>query len=202
MDDGVKDLQSDPIAFGHDHYCCEGVKNDFQKVVDRFLSSDSVRYEDFLHIWQDMHFYHIFRGRESDLQLRQFAQEALKLACELWIESADFQIQVCGLYLMYGLYFSQPVAPKAKIRMTLPMWHGAQEFIKSVKQYNHLDVEYIYMRLILNKAFHFVAAISNVNEIATADYRRQRLLASTKKSSLANQKTMVQELLEPDNFLN
>ena len=72
MSDTISDAgSSQEFALKFDHYCAEGVKNDFQKIVDKFLLSDSVRYEDFLRIWQDMRMVHIFRGRRTELKLKE-----------------------------------------------------------------------------------------------------------------------------------
>ncbi|GFR97857.1 snRNA-activating protein complex subunit 1 [Elysia marginata] len=67
----------------------------------------------------------------------------------------QFQVRVGGLYLMYAVYQIQPISPKAKIRLTSQQWDDALYFQQQAKLQSHLDVVYIFNRLIQEQAFQF-----------------------------------------------
>jgi hypothetical protein len=56
-------------------YIAAGVKTDCQTLLERFTATGSVRFKEFVKIWQDMKFSCIYCGRESFAELYEFTEE-------------------------------------------------------------------------------------------------------------------------------
>ncbi|XP_047657930.1 snRNA-activating protein complex subunit 1a isoform X3 [Tachysurus fulvidraco] len=104
-------------------------KSDCEELLRRFQQTKSVRYEEFASIWRVMDFSSVYY----------------------------FQIRVGALYMLYGLYFTQLVSPKEKISIALKDWMSVQNFVADAVDCQHLDVVYIYRKLVSEKAFFYSA---------------------------------------------
>ncbi|XP_043093516.1 snRNA-activating protein complex subunit 1a isoform X2 [Puntigrus tetrazona] len=132
-------------------------KSDCEELLGRFQQTESVRYEEFCAIWREMDFSSVFFGCPSIHEKRCFTQLALTVAYRYVLPPYSFQIRVGGLYVIYGLYNTQLIWPKEKIRVALKDWYDVQKLINDAKGCQHLDVVYIFKRLLSSKAFCFTA---------------------------------------------
>ncbi|KAJ9578619.1 hypothetical protein L9F63_005109 [Diploptera punctata] len=96
-------------------YIAAGVKTDSKRLLEKFQKTGSVRFEEFAKIWQEMNFSCIYCGRESFAELYEFIEEVLKIAKEFFLPPNNLQTRLCGLYLLYGLYYKQPTIEGALI---------------------------------------------------------------------------------------
>ncbi|XP_074660331.1 snRNA-activating protein complex subunit 1-like [Tubulanus polymorphus] len=142
------------IASSHTTGGC--IRLDLQKLCRRFVSSDSIRYEQFAEIWRDMKMPQIFWGRRMKESLIEFIEETFVVAKE-FLSFKSFQANLCGLYLLYGLYHTQPHVPKLKILMEPEQWKCYLKFLDLVTKKGHLDIEFIMRKMILSKCFYFSA---------------------------------------------
>ncbi|PSN41212.1 hypothetical protein C0J52_04179 [Blattella germanica] len=90
------------------HYIAAGVRADCKVLIEKFIKKNSVRFQDFLQIWKEMHFPCIYSGRPSFAELYEFVEEVLLIAKEFFLPPNNLQTRICGLYLLYGLYYMQP----------------------------------------------------------------------------------------------
>lgn len=134
-----------------------GVKVDCETLLSRFQETDSVRFENFLEIWKDMKFSHIYLGGMRSLEMVNFTKDALSAACLYFLPPYTFQIRVGALYLLYGLYNTQLCRPKEKIRLSLKDWHEVENFCQDLISAQHLDAAHIFRQMRVNRAFHFTA---------------------------------------------
>ncbi|XP_063296418.1 snRNA-activating protein complex subunit 1 [Pelobates fuscus] len=132
-----------------------GVKVDCETLLSRFQETDSVRFEDFLKMWQDVKFSNIFLGGMRSLEMNKFTKESFAVACLYFLPPYTFQIRVGALYLLYGLYNTQLCQPKQKIRIALKDWHELESFHQDLLNAQHLDAVYIFRQMRLSRAFHF-----------------------------------------------
>lgn len=139
-----------------------GVRTDFEALLQRFTETDSVRYEEFAEIWKDMKFSQIYAGRQDDREAQDFVDECLKIALKFYLPPCSFQIRVGGLYILYGIYFTQPILRKRKIRVIPDIWNKILEFQAEAHLQEHLDVEFIFHKLRYFEAFEFCATESHV----------------------------------------
>lgn len=134
-----------------------GVKHDFETLLHRFASASTVRYAKFAEIWKEMKFSLYCAGRETFREAREFVEECFKIAVQFWLPPSSFLVRAGALYLLYGLYYFQLVAPKVKIRITAKDWQSVVEFQDEAREQQHLDLDYIFQKLLVDKAFIFAA---------------------------------------------
>ncbi|KAK7148257.1 hypothetical protein R3I93_012555 [Phoxinus phoxinus] len=133
------------------------VKADCEELLARFQATESVRYEQFLEVWRDMNFSSIFYSKPEANERRMFARLIMSVASPYFFPPYTFQIRVAGLYLLYGLFNSQLITPKEKIRIALKDWEDAMQFQRDAVNAQHYDVLYIFRKLLSDKAFYFTA---------------------------------------------
>ncbi|KAK3108890.1 hypothetical protein FSP39_018062 [Pinctada imbricata] len=134
-----------------------GVRSDFEQLLQRFTDTETVRYENFAAIWRDMKMTFLFAGRLNDRETREFTEDCLHIALQYYLPPYNFQVRVGGLYLLYGLYMTQPLVVKAKIRVTPEKWDSIVEFQGEAHRQEHLDVDYVFHKLRVVRAFLFCA---------------------------------------------
>ncbi|XP_026147033.1 snRNA-activating protein complex subunit 1a [Carassius auratus] len=133
-------------------------KSDCEELLGRFQQTESVRYEAFSAIWRKMDFSSVFySGTQSDHEKRSFTRLTFTIAYRYILPPYSFQIRVGGLYMIYGFYNTQSIWPKEKIRIALKDWYDVKKLIADAKSCQHLDVVYVFKRLLSSKAFCFTA---------------------------------------------
>lgn len=142
-------------------YIALGVKTDCQNLLKKFIATKSVRFKEFVKIWQDMKFSCIYCGQESFAELYEFIEEVLKIAKEFFLPPNPLQTRLCGLYLLYGLYYKQPTIEDGdylvKIRLNFKEWQDSYNLMKLVCDEQHYDALFIFNKLLAENAFHFCA---------------------------------------------
>lgn len=140
-------------------YIASGVKTDCQKLLEKFTATGSVRFKEFVQIWKDMKFSCIYCGRESFAELYEFIEEVLKIAKDFFLPPNPLQTRLCGLYLLYGLYYKQPTVEGkdylVKIRLNLKEWEDSNSLMDTVREERHYDALFIFSKLVAENAFHF-----------------------------------------------
>jgi hypothetical protein len=63
------------IADMNSNYIAAGVKTDCHNLLKKFIATESVRFKEFVKIWQDMHFSCIYSGQVSFAELYEFTEE-------------------------------------------------------------------------------------------------------------------------------
>ncbi|RXN15212.1 snRNA-activating complex subunit 1-like protein [Labeo rohita] len=111
-------------------------KSDCEELLGRFQQTESVRYEEFSAIWREMDFSTVFFGTDSDHEKRSFTRLTFTIAYRYILPPYSFQI---------------------RIRIALKDWYDVQKLIADAKSCHHLDVVYIFKRLLSSKAFCFTA---------------------------------------------
>ncbi|XP_071948274.1 snRNA-activating protein complex subunit 1-like [Antedon mediterranea] len=134
-----------------------GVKTDCEQLLDAFVKTENVRYEDFVNIWKRMNFSFIYFGLKNQVDQRDFTEEAFQVATTFLMSPYTFQVRIGALYLLYGLYFTQIQDPKIKIRIALNNWQELIALYEDIQKQRHLDAEYVYLRLKFDKAFMVTA---------------------------------------------
>ncbi|KAL8615808.1 hypothetical protein ACOMHN_048516 [Nucella lapillus] len=87
----------------------------------------------------------------------QFMEECMKVAVKMFLPPYGFQARVGALYLLYGLYLTQPCLPKVKIRVTREDWEHVKSLEDEFKRQSHHDTNFILQKLLLDGAFYFCA---------------------------------------------
>lgn len=91
-------------------------------------------------------------------------KDTLKITAEyIYDTDLDLEVRTAALYTIYGLYHHQMNRPRTKIPMTPTQWIQILQFIDTINQAEHVDVEYVFRHLLHSDAFEF----SSVYEIET-----------------------------------
>ncbi|CAL1536360.1 unnamed protein product [Lymnaea stagnalis] len=143
-----------------------GVRTDFKRLMNAFLKVNTVRYEQFSKVWREKNMSFLCAGRHTEREAREFIEKILLIAREYFLPPFQFQVRVGGLYLLYGIYQIQPLLPKVKIRITPSQWTDIVYFQEQAAQQNHLDVVYIFNRLLQEQAFHFCYTPDEISHFA------------------------------------
>ncbi|XP_019635016.1 PREDICTED: snRNA-activating protein complex subunit 1-like [Branchiostoma belcheri] len=134
-----------------------GLRTDCERLLQLFTETNSVRYEQFSALWRQTNFSLIHYGRKEAREQKEFIEGAFQIVQNFLLPPYSFQVRVGALYLLYGLYYTQLNNPKVKIRMTLKMWCELLVFHQEVTEQQHLDVDFIFRTLRMDKAFLFTA---------------------------------------------
>ncbi|XP_047441408.1 snRNA-activating protein complex subunit 1-like [Mugil cephalus] len=130
---------------------------DVEELLARFQLTDSVRYEDFSAIWRGMGFSDVFVGITSMIEMKRFCRICMATALKYFLPPYSYQIRVGGLYLMFGFYHAQLASPPVTVRLPLKDWPHVQTFLRDTVDSGHLDVVYIFQKLVADKAVHYAA---------------------------------------------
>lgn len=142
--------------FYSDFYCGP-LAEDVEELLARFQLTDSVRYGAFSAIWRQMGLSDVFFGVGRLGEMKRFTRTTLATAMKYFLPPYSYQIRVGGLYLLFGFYHSQLAVPKMQIRLALRDWASVQKFLKESVESGHLDVVYIYQKLVATRAIHYTA---------------------------------------------
>lgn len=170
-----------------------GVRTDFEALLQKFTETESVRYEEFAAIWRDMKFSLLFAGRQDDREVQDFVDECFKIALKFCLPPHNFQIRVGGLYILYGIYCTQPTVKRRKIRVTQDIWNKILEFQSEAHQQEHLDVEFIFHKLRYHEAFHYCATESYVYP-----NKSDTVIDVTTREEFREEQSMLYELFSTD----
>lgn len=139
-----------------------GVNADFEKLLQQFTATETVRFEKFSEIWRELKMSFIFAGRDSERECREYTEEMMRWALKYLLPPYNFQVRVGGLYLLYGLFNQQPLVRKVRIRVTPEKWKEIIDFQTEARRQQHLDVNYVFQRLRFDDAFCYTATETEV----------------------------------------
>nr|XP_037285255.1 snRNA-activating protein complex subunit 1-like isoform X2 [Rhipicephalus microplus] len=146
-----------------------GFQTDMDTLLRKFMAEESIRYSTFSKVWKAMKFSLVFCGRK-DQELRLFFEEIAAIILQLWAPTCSFREKVFGLYMLYGVYASQPILPKLKIRLRLADWEQSEVVLRIATREQHLDICYILYRMRLEHCFHIVALLSQQLQLFHQNY--------------------------------
>ncbi len=98
----------------------------------------------------------IFCGRQHDRELHEFSEDLLELVKRRALAPETVGVRAAALYLLYALYFRQPLVPKLKVRITLSEFRDVSDFVGELREGQHWDLVYVWARLLQNHAFSYV----------------------------------------------
>ncbi|XP_058116934.1 snRNA-activating protein complex subunit 1 [Anopheles coustani] len=134
-----------------------GFREDCSKFLMDFAKLGSPSFQSFCQEWKRTNFQYIFCGRSTVFELVDYTSEIFYIVKQFF-KCCQIQLERIGaFYLLYALYFKQPIFLFCKIRITLDDWRAMKEFIKV--PYNGCEVPQmaaILWKLFKAEAFQFV----------------------------------------------
>lgn len=133
-------------------YPAAGFQDDVAKLLQRFVATKSIRFEEFLKVWKASNFTFIFLGRSGLREQHEFLEEAFRILLKYILPPYNLQVRVGGIYTLYSIYNSQHVKHKTKIRIPLSCWPNFCDLEKEILQHKHLDAAFIIRKLNVDRA--------------------------------------------------
>ncbi|GAB1608804.1 snRNA-activating protein complex subunit 1-like, partial, partial [Argonauta hians] len=170
-------------------YIAAGVQADFEVLFNRFAKCRPLNFVEFARVWRQMKLSLLCMGRQTEREARQLMEEALLIALHYFHSPYTFEVKAGAFFLLYGLYCTQFFTSKVRIRCTLSDWEEMNTFIKEAMGRKMTDVEFIFHRLCVLKAFLYVASPNNVRQGDVTSDQCEDLVntLSTKQPSVMDQ---------------
>ncbi|XP_037115961.1 snRNA-activating protein complex subunit 1-like [Syngnathus acus] len=135
----------------------EPLTEDVEEFLGCFQHADSVRLVGFTALWKNARFSDLFLGMASMSEMRRFCRVAMATAVKYFLPPYCYQVRVGGLYLMHAFYYTQLAVPRVQIRLALRDWDDVQRFLRDSIACGHLDVVFVYRKLVAAKAVDYTA---------------------------------------------
>lgn len=133
-------------------YPAAGFQDDAAKLLQRFVATKSIRFEEFLKVWKASNFTFIYLGRNGMREQREFVEEAFRVLLKYIMPPYNLQVRVGGIYTLYSIYNTQTSKYKAKIRIPLSCWPKFCDLEKEILEHKHLDAAYVIRKLNADRA--------------------------------------------------
>ncbi|CAI9742210.1 Hypothetical predicted protein [Octopus vulgaris] len=143
-------------------YIAVGVQADFEILFNKFAKCKPLNFVEFAKVWRKMKMSMICMGRQTESEAKLLIEECLWITLGYFRAPYNFEVKTGAFFLLYGLYSTQFFVPKVRIRCTLNNWEELNCFIKEAMSKKMTDVEFIFHRLCVLKAFIYVASPNNV----------------------------------------
>jgi hypothetical protein len=163
------------------------LEKDFFTLIRRYLREGSSNYKAFASVWRKLGFRYIFSGRKR-LELEYFTDQALILAKSNTSTMYETEHRICGIYLMYTLFFCQPLKSKVRIRVIEEEWLELNSFVEAIKV-ECLEAAFCFYKLIKHSAFDYVLKLpvyklnsTRLTEIELESLKLKKHLEDSRKS--------------------
>ncbi|XP_073969703.1 proximal sequence element A Pbp45 isoform X2 [Rhodnius prolixus] len=132
-----------------------GVLEDVEALLRKFVDKKNYTFESFTEVWKEMGFYYIFCGRPSVLEMKNFTRELLMMVKSFTLGDFTIWEKSGAVFLLYALYFIQPLSQQVTIRIEPKEWMELCDFAVKMKTMN-MEVSFCFYKLVVNHAFDFV----------------------------------------------
>jgi hypothetical protein len=141
-----------------------------------------------------------FRGRHNDNEMHEFIDECyLEVLSQLVNKEKSISHRISSIYLLYALYVKQPLDQSlktrfdVKIRITLDQLIIIREFIALCKRNKHLDVCYVWFKLVsigVDLVYYRYSSVGPSNTRSVNYYMFDNINSSTNKLISEVKKTL------------
>ncbi|KFD69790.1 hypothetical protein M514_10887 [Trichuris suis] len=179
--DMEKSLLSNLICFTP---ACAGVVTDIERFVRRFVSSWQPNYICFKELFKEMQMSTIFMGRRNIHSLRAFVRQLLIIVTTYCFPPHDDKTRICGIYLLYAMYFLQPEECNMKVHISLEQLVLLRQFMEQLRSRKESNPFICLLRLFRARAFLFCQFMIEYNPFG--GYRSlDSLLTSEQKETFS-----------------
>lgn len=154
------------LKFSNNQPYTHGVKEDINELlrqtVELFDENETLRISYFQKVWHDMKFGLIFHGRQDYRELYEFTEDLFDSIKRNLMPSNLFALRSAAFYLLYAIYFKQPLRPIVKIRITFEEYSDLVDWMKELRSDTHWELVYCWAKLLTDHAFVFVASTQHL----------------------------------------
>ncbi|XP_050079502.1 uncharacterized protein LOC126567317 [Anopheles maculipalpis] len=134
-----------------------GFRDDCLEFLSEFSKLKVPDYQTFCQEWKRTNFQYIFYGRNTDAEMAEYLGEMFYTVKKCFFSSHNQFERIASFYLLYTLYFKQPLFMFCKIRLTVTEWRRMKDFAK--RPYNGQElpqITVILWKMFKSDAFGFV----------------------------------------------
>ena len=161
-----------------------GLRDDIIEILTRtvelFDEDGTLRIAHFQNVWKSMKFglvslfisiliymclksditmiFQIFHGRQDYRELFEFTEDLFDRVKKYCKPEINLGTRSAAFYLIYALYFKQPLRPIVRIRVTSEEYENFVEWMKDLRTDRHWELVYCWSKLVADHAFMFVAS--------------------------------------------
>ncbi|BES96954.1 Hypothetical proteinall nuclear RNA activating complex, polypeptide 1, 43kDa [Nesidiocoris tenuis] len=130
----------------------DGVEDDLSAFMYKVMRSGVTEFADFVAQWNEHFFCYIYSKRNRIREMQYFTREILILAKKYCLNERPRLEKVMGVFLLYSLYYTQPLINPTRIRIERNEFEGLLTFIEGESK----EVRYCFFKLLLDHAFEYV----------------------------------------------
>nr|CAI5847345.1 unnamed protein product [Callosobruchus analis] len=144
--------------FYYDRKMNAAFKKDCEDLFHEYEELNSFSFDDFANVWRARNFSYIFAAQTSALSLREFCDDCFYTVKKYIAFPRSLNTQAAALYMLYGIYYKQPLKKWVSIRLTMEEFRRLLEFIQEMNNVGQLDPVYVFKKMFTDRAFIYVAA--------------------------------------------
>lgn len=143
-----------------------GYLTDLTNLLAKYQKKTSLRYLDFVEVWQELEFWKVLNGRKIEHDRAEFIEEIYQITVRFLDDPLNGEyeptVAVGALYTLYGLWYCQSMRKRSendlkprRIRISLQCWGGLNQFVQVMAKEDHTDFVAVYQRMITERVFTF-----------------------------------------------
>ncbi|KAF6209822.1 hypothetical protein GE061_015573 [Apolygus lucorum] len=161
----------------------DGVQEDLSTLGYSFIKSGCTDFTHFVNLWKSHNFCYIYSGRVILKEVKHFTREILIMAKQMCSPKNSFIERVVGVYIMYSLYFIQPLKLPVRIRIEKDEF---QQLLIFINECDLKEVRYCFYKLFTNHAFDYVYS----DKLYSLERMRERELEKRQRKAAINKEKM------------
>ncbi|KAJ8917231.1 hypothetical protein NQ315_002248 [Exocentrus adspersus] len=143
--------------YDYDKQIAAAFKIDCEEFLDDFEKLKSLRYQDFARVWQMKNFTFVFSGQNYAVLLREMCENYFYIVKKFLMSPRNVFTQIGALYMLYGLYYKQPLKSWVKIRLTLDEFKHITRLMEEIQRQGQYEPVYIFAKMRVDEAFLYTA---------------------------------------------
>ncbi|XP_044261469.1 snRNA-activating protein complex subunit 1-like [Tribolium madens] len=144
--------------YQYDAQLAMAFQSDCENFLQKFQQHQNFSFTTFANLWKDECFLSIFKDQQYILMFQAFLENCFFII-KKFLFSSDPYIQAGAIYLLYGLYYKQPVKDWVKIRLTQTEFDKLCEIYEIHRANKSLDVVFIYNKMRIDEVFQYCALV-------------------------------------------
>ncbi|CAG9853532.1 unnamed protein product [Phyllotreta striolata] len=146
-----------PLLYEYDKELASAFQLDCEFFLLEYEKYESCSFKDFVTLWREKAFTNVFADQKYAMFLKDFCENCFWMVKKCLMFPKSIYTQIGAFYLLYGLYYKQPVRNWVKIRITLEEYQKLYELVLEMKNRRQLDAVYIFFKMKTDEVFLFVA---------------------------------------------
>lgn len=180
------------------HGASDDINRLINQTVELFDETCTLRIRHFQTIWKQMKFGLIFHGRRSYRELYELIEDLFEIVKVQCLFPKEFGTRAAAFYLLYTLYFKQPLRPRVRIRIDYEQYQDLCQWIDECRDGQHWEIVCCWAKVLTDHAFHFVATCQPVGLENSS--KSERFALPTNQSKNVKKFMKMEPLFKQDSF--